>query len=116
MLLNGGIYAHHRLLRRGTVAEFTTPQRSAGNTRTLGWAVPTENSSSGHYFSPHSFGHTGFTGPSIWIDPDKQLFVILLTNRVHPTRENQKVQQVRPAIHDAVVEALGLVPAAAAKP
>jgi beta-glucosidase-like glycosyl hydrolase/CubicO group peptidase (beta-lactamase class C family) len=116
MLLNGGIYAHHRLLRRSTVAEFTTPQRIADNTRTLGWAVPTENSSSGHYFSPHSFGHTGFTGTSIWIDPDKQLFVILLTNRVHPARENQKIQQVRPAIHDAVVEALGLVPAAVAKP
>ncbi len=77
-------------------------------TRTLGWAVPTESGSSGHYFPAHSFGHTGFTGTSIWIDPDGQLFVVLLTNRVHPTRESTKIQQVRPALHDAVMQALGL--------
>lgn len=111
MLLNGGVYAHHRVLKRATVAEFTTPQQLSGGTRTLGWAVPTENSSSGHYFSARSFGHTGFTGTSIWIDPDKQLFVVLLTNRVHPTRENQKIAQVRPELHDAIVRALGLAPA-----
>jgi CubicO group peptidase (beta-lactamase class C family) len=70
--------------------------------------VPTEGGSSGHYFSGHSFGHTGFAGTSIWIDPDRQLFVVLLTNRVHPTRENRKIQQVRPALHDAVMQALGL--------
>ena len=116
MLLNDGVYAHRRVLRRSTIAEFTSPQNVAGNTRTLGWAAPTENSSGGHYLSPRSFGHTGFTGTSTWIDPEKQLFVILLTNRVHPTRENHKIQQVRPAVHDAVVEALGLVPAAVAKP
>ena len=78
--------------------------------RALGWVAPSEASSSGRYFSAGSFGHTGFTGTSIWIDPEKDLFVILLTNRVHPTRENDKIQQVRPAVHDAVVEALGLVP------
>jgi CubicO group peptidase (beta-lactamase class C family) len=50
----------------------------------------------------------GFTGTSIWIDPDRQLFVILLTNRVHPTRENDKIAAVRPAVHDAVMESLGL--------
>jgi CubicO group peptidase (beta-lactamase class C family) len=115
-LLNGGTYTHRRILRRSTIAEFTAPQTVSGNARTLGWAVPTENSSGGHNLSPHSFGHTGFTGTSIWIDPEKQLFIILLTNRVHPTRENHKIQQVRPAVHDAVVEALGLVPAAVAKP
>src|SRR5689334_24166093 len=113
MLLNGGIYAHQRILRRATIAQFTTPQQLSGGTRTLGWAVPTEGGSSGHYFSAHSFGHTGFTGTSIWIDPDRQLFVVLLTNRVHPTRENTKIQQVRPALHDAVMQALGLATAAA---
>src|SRR3989449_1590906 len=82
MLLNGGVYAHQRILRRATVAQFTTPQQLSGGTRTLGWAVPTEGGSSGHSFSAHSFGHTGFTGTSIWIDPDRQLFVVLLTNRV----------------------------------
>jgi CubicO group peptidase (beta-lactamase class C family) len=53
----------------------------------------------------------GYTGSSIWIDPDRQLFVILLTNRVNPTRENDKITAVRPAVHDAVIEALGLAPA-----
>jgi len=105
MLLNGGVYAHQRILRRATIAQFTTPQQLSGGARTLGWAVPTEGGSSGHYFSAHSFGHTGFTGTSIWIDPDRQLFVVLLTNRVHPTRENTKIQQVRPALHDAVMQA-----------
>jgi len=113
MLLNGGVYAHQSILRRATIAQFTTPQQLSGGTRTLGWAVPTEGGSSGHYFSAHSFGHTGFTGTSIWIDPDRQLFVVLLTNRVHPTRENIKIQQVRPTLHDAVVQALGLATVAA---
>ena len=69
-----------------------------------GWAVPTPEGLAGHYFSGHSFGHTGFTGTSIWVDPDRQLFVVFLTNRVHPTRENQKIQQVRRDLHDAVMQ------------
>ena len=108
MLLNGGIYGHHRMLTRATISQFTTPQALAGNARTLGWMSPTPNSSSGRYFSPRSFGHLGFTGSSIWIDPDRKLFVILLTNRVYPTRENDKITAVRPAVHDAVIESLGL--------
>jgi len=107
MLLNGGVFAHQRILRRGTVAQFTTPQQLSGGTRTLGWAVPTPGGLSGNYFSAHSYGHTGFTGTSIWIDPDRQLFVVFLTNRVNPTRENQKIQQVRRDLHDAVMQALG---------
>ena len=112
MLLNGGIYGHHRLLNRSTISQFTAPQVLAGNGHTLGWMVPTPNSSSGRYFSPRSFGHLGFTGTSIWVDPERQLFVILLTNRVYPTRENDKIAAVRPAVHDAVIESLGLVTAA----
>jgi CubicO group peptidase (beta-lactamase class C family)/beta-glucosidase-like glycosyl hydrolase len=108
MMLNGGIYAHQRLLDRATISLFTAPQPLAANTRTLGWMVPTPNSSSGRYFSAHSYGHLGFTGTSIWIDPDRQLFVVLLTNRVYPTRANDKITAVRPAVHDAVIEALGL--------
>jgi beta-N-acetylhexosaminidase len=115
MLLNGGVYAHHLILKRATIAQFTAPQKLAKGARTLGWAVPTEGSSSGRFFSAHSFGHTGFTGTSIWIDPDRQLFVVLLTNRVHPTRENQKIAQVRPALHDAVMQALGLAGTATAR-
>jgi CubicO group peptidase (beta-lactamase class C family) len=113
MLLNGGVYEHQRILRRATIAQFTTPQQLSNGTRTLGWAAPTEGGSSGHYFSAHSFGHTGFTGTSIWIDPDRQLFVVLLTNRVHPTRENSKMPPVRVALHDAVMQALGFATAAA---
>jgi CubicO group peptidase (beta-lactamase class C family) len=111
MLLNGGIYSHHRLLTRATISQFTASQTLAGNARTLGWMTPTPNSSSGRYFSSRAFGHLGFTGTSIWIDPDRQLFVILLTNRVNPTRENDKIAVVRPALHDAVIESLGLAPA-----
>jgi beta-N-acetylhexosaminidase len=108
MLLNGGVYAHHRILKRATIAEFTAPQPLAKNARTLGWVVPTEGSSSGRYFSAHSYGHTGFTGTTIWIDPDRQLFVVVLTNRVNPTRENHKIAEVRPAVHDAILKSLGL--------
>jgi len=113
MLLDGGSYAHQRILRRATVSEFTAPQQLSNGTRTLGWAVPTEGGSSGHFFGQHSFGHTGFTGTSIWIDPDRQVFVVLLANRVYPTRENQKHLKVRIALHDAVIESLGLAPAGA---
>jgi CubicO group peptidase (beta-lactamase class C family) len=54
--------------------------------------------------SPSSFGHTGFTGTSIWIDPGSNVYVVLLTNRVHPTRENDAIREVRRAFHDAVME------------
>jgi len=108
MLLNGGMYAHQRLLPRAAISMFTSPQALTAGTYTLGWMVPTPDSSSGHYFSAHSFGHLGFTGTSIWIDPDRELFVILLTNRVNPTRANDKITAVRPAVHDAVMNALGL--------
>jgi CubicO group peptidase (beta-lactamase class C family) len=56
--------------------------------------------------SPDSFGHVGFTGTSLWIDPDRSLYVVLLTNRVHPTPENNAITRVRPALHDAIVDEL----------
>jgi beta-N-acetylhexosaminidase len=109
MLLNGGIYAHHRLLARSTIQEFTARQVVGDSARTLGWDVPTPpNSAAGHYFSPSAYGHTGFTGTSLWIDPERDLFVVLLTNRVNPTRANEQIRQVRPVIHDAILQALGL--------
>ncbi len=110
MMLNGGIYAHHRLLTRATIQQFTQRQTVGDSARTLGWDVPTPPSSSaGHFFSPESFGHTGFTGTSLWIDPERQLFVVLLTNRVNPARTNEQIRQVRPAMHDAIIQALGLL-------
>lgn len=110
MLLNGGIYAHERILCRKTVVEFTSANSLAANTRTLGWNVPTERSSSGKYFSKQSIGHTGFTGTSIWIDPTKELFVVLLTNaaRVHTNHEEDLIRRVQPAVHDTIVERLAL--------
>jgi beta-N-acetylhexosaminidase len=108
MILNGGIYAHHRILTRALIQEFTARQAIGDAARTLGWDAVTQPSSSGHYFSLDSFGHTGFTGTSLWIDPDRDLFVILLTNRVNPTRANEQIRQLRPAVHDAVMRALGL--------
>ena len=108
MMLNGGIYAHRRLLARATIEQFTTRQNIGDSARALGWDVPVQPSSSGAHFSPASYGHLGFTGTSLWIDPERKVFVILLTNRVHPMRTNEKIRQVRPAIHDAVMEALGI--------
>ena len=109
MIFNGGIYAHHRLLSRSTIQDFTARQsdRRFRTGSRLGRAH-VQPSSAGHYFSPRSFGHTGFTGTSLWIDPERELFVILLTNRVNPTRANEQIRQVRPALHDAVIQALGL--------
>jgi CubicO group peptidase (beta-lactamase class C family) len=108
MILNGGIYAHRRLLARATIQEFTARAAIGDAVRTLGWDVVTQPSSSGHFFSPSSFGHTGFTGTSLWIDPERGLFVVLLTNRVNPTRANEQIRQLRPAVHDAVLQALGM--------
>jgi CubicO group peptidase (beta-lactamase class C family) len=108
MILNGGIYAHHRLLARATIQEFTAREAIGDAARTLGWDVVTQPSSSGHFLSASSFGHTGFTGTSLWIDPERGLFVVLLTNRVNPTRANEQIRQLRPAVHDAVLQALGL--------
>jgi CubicO group peptidase (beta-lactamase class C family) len=71
----------------------------------LGWDTPSRpNSSSGRFFSAMSFGHLGYTGTSIWVDRKRDLAVILLTNRVHPTRENKKIQQFRPELHDLIFQ------------
>lgn len=78
-----------------------------GSSRALGWDTPSEPSSSGRFFSPQSFGHLGFTGTSLWIDPEAELVVVLLTNRVHPTRANDRIKAVRPRVHDLVYETWG---------
>jgi len=109
MLANGGVLGHRRIVSRETVELFTRrAELPPGSTRALGWDTRSvEGSSSGHFFSFLSFGHTGFTGTSLWIDPERQLFVLLLTNRVHPSRENTLIREVRPAVADAVVRGLG---------
>jgi CubicO group peptidase (beta-lactamase class C family) len=107
MLLNGGTFEGRRIVSQETVALFTRRAGIPHSDRALGWDTKSaEGSSAGTLFSPRSFGHTGFTGTSIWIDPERDLFVILLTNRVHPTRENNLIREARPAVADAVVRAL----------
>ena len=107
MMLQEGRSDGTPLIQPATVQEFTRPWPTPeGAYRGLGWDKPSEPSSCGRYISPASYGHLGFTGASLWIDPEKTLFVILLTNRVHPSRENEAIKTIRPAVHDAVVEAL----------
>ena len=103
-MLNAG----HPILRPETVAVFTqrepTPE---GTSRALGWDTPSAPSQSGKYFSSRSFGHLGYTGTSLWLDAERQLSVTLLTNRTWPDCQNQAIKPLRPAFHDAVIEALG---------
>jgi CubicO group peptidase (beta-lactamase class C family) len=78
----------------------------AGSSRAVGWDTPSRGSSAGTRLSPHAFGHTGFTGTSLWLDPERNLAVILLTNRVHPSRENTRIYRVRPHVADLAVDVL----------
>jgi serine-type D-Ala-D-Ala carboxypeptidase len=102
-MLNGG----HPVVRPSTLNLFTKRESSpAGTSRALGWDTPSSPSQSGKYFSARSFGHLGYTGTSLWIDPERQLSVTLLTNRTWPDCGNPAIKQVRPRFHDAIVEAL----------
>jgi CubicO group peptidase (beta-lactamase class C family) len=108
LLLSNGYFNGRKYLNGRTIDEFTEPQRiDTSSTRALGWDTPSdENSLYGSKTSGEAFGHTGFTGTSILLDPKYRTIVILLTNRVHPTRENNKIREFRPKFHDAVMEAL----------
>ena len=109
-----GAYARHLLqvlsgrtgaFARETLATFVSRRGDVpGSSRALAWDTMLPTSSCGTRMSPRSFGHTGFTGTSLWIDPEREMYVVLLTNRVHPTRDNERIKEVRPAVHDAVVE------------
>jgi CubicO group peptidase (beta-lactamase class C family) len=104
IMLHGG----HPILRPETVALFTRRESAtAGTSRALGWDTPSAPSQSGKYFGPASYGHLGYTGTSLWIDPEHQLSITLLTNRTWPDCANQAIKQVRPKFYDAVIEALG---------
>ena len=95
------------LLRPETLMLFTRREPSPeGTSRALGWDTPSPPSQSGRHFSPESYGHLGYTGTSIWIDPSRQLSITLLTNRTWPDCSNQAVKEIRPRVHDAIVEAL----------
>ncbi len=104
-MLGGGL----RIVRPQTLDFFTRRlPAAAGNPRALGWDVPTPPSQSGRYLSARSFGHLGYTGTSLWIDPERSLSITLLTNRTWPDRRSQAIKTARPRFHDAVMEALRL--------
>ena len=101
-LINPGAHIRHE-----TIALFTRRESApAGTSRTLGWDTPSFPSQSGRYFGPASFGHLGYTGTSLWIDPDRELSISLLTNRTWPDCSNHAIKQVRPRFHDAAILAL----------
>jgi len=105
MLLNGGERGGSRILREETISRWTARQEP-GSTRALGWDTPSAGGSAGQFFGAHSFGHTGFTGTSIWIDPEKELYLILLSNRVNPSREGTGIGTLRSAVADVVQQAV----------
>ena len=94
-------------LSQSVVGEFTRRQELvAGSSRALGWDTPSDGSSAGTRLSAESFGHTGFTGTSIWIDPSRAMVVVLLSNRVNPTRDNPRLGPLRSLVADRAVAAL----------
>ena len=111
--LDVAIFAHALLrggspiLRPDTIALFTRRESSPkGTSRALGWDTPSTPSQSGQYFTAKSFGHLGYTGTSLWVDPGRSLSITLLTNRTWPDCQNKSIQQIRPRFHDAIIEAL----------
>jgi CubicO group peptidase (beta-lactamase class C family) len=86
------------------IARFARKSIVPGSSRALGWDTMLPTSSCGTRMSPRAIGHTGFTGTSLWIDPERDRYVVMLTNRVHPSRDNHLIQAVRRAVHDAILE------------
>ncbi len=95
------------LFRPETIRLFTTRAMPADSSRALGWDTPSRPSSSGRFFSRHSAGHLGYSGTSLWIDFERQIAVVLLTNRTWPHRQTQEIRTIRPAFHDAALENIG---------
>ena len=103
--LNGGVLDGARLAKASTIRQFTTVEDSSFSSRALGWDTPSDRSSAGHFITRPAFGHTGFTGTSLWIAPQYDLYVLLLTNRVNPTRERSGIGRVRVQVADAAMKA-----------
>lgn len=99
----GALSGHDQAVSDQVAQAFARRSAIPGSSRALGWDTMLPTSSCGARLSPESIGHTGFTGTSLWIDPTRDLYIVLLTNRVHPTRQNEGIQEVRRAFHDAVV-------------
>lgn len=95
------------LATHATLTEFVARSTVPGSSRALAWDTMRPTSSCGTLMSARAIGHTGFTGTSLWIDPEKDIYIALLTNRVHPTREGSGIQELRRAVADAVMSAVG---------
>jgi serine-type D-Ala-D-Ala carboxypeptidase len=106
LLYARGLLEDEGIFSPETVRLFTTrAELPAGSSRALGWDTPSQPSSSGLFFSGHSAGHLGFAGTSLWIDLERKLAIVLLTNRTWPRRESQAIREVRPAFHNAIMQA-----------
>ncbi|HEY85166.1 MAG TPA: serine hydrolase [Chloroflexi bacterium] len=105
LFLNGGAYREKRILSPESAIQMTRLQvNSDDNPRGLGWQLrPQIGASCGNYFNPASFGHTGFTGTSLWVDPERQLVAALLTNRVYYGRNPAGISEFRPRLHNAII-------------
>jgi CubicO group peptidase (beta-lactamase class C family) len=107
MMANGGVYDGRRYVKSETIEGWTQPvELVPGSTRAVGWDTARVPASPLGQGSSMAFWHTGFTGVSLWIDPTRELVAVLLTNRIHPTRENQQIYELRPEFHRAVNEAV----------
>lgn len=108
MLVNDGRIDGRQFLEPTTIEQFTAQADVPSSARALGWDTKSDEgySSAGEYFSPASFGHTGYTGTSFWVDPRQDLFVVLLTNRVYPDDTSQQIKDIRPRVADDVQQSI----------
>jgi CubicO group peptidase (beta-lactamase class C family) len=116
MYLNDGRLDSAQVLDPAMIALFTRAADRSFSTRALGWDTPDGRNSAGSLMSDRAFGHTGFTGTSIWIDPSADVFVLLLTNRVNPSRANMRIAAVRRAVADAAMSVIRASPSPSLPP
>ena len=108
LFLNDGVWLGKRHFRESTIREFIEKQNMPqGSDYALGWDTPSKSeSSAGDFFSDQSFGHLGFTGTSVWVDKKNEIIIVLLTNRVHPTRNRKGIKEVRIKFYNSVMSEL----------
>ena len=106
LFLNDGIWLGKRHFNKSTVRKFIRNQNMPqGSDMALGWDTPSPSgSSAGDYFSNSSFGHLGFTGTSVWADKEKEIIIVMLTNRVHPSREKKGIYGIRREFYNRVMK------------
>jgi CubicO group peptidase (beta-lactamase class C family) len=105
MMLGEGVLDGRRIVDHGAIRLFTRRENGRVSHRALGWETANGTNSGGRLASRRAFGHTGFTGTSLWIDPERDLFVVLLSNRVNPSRDGDEIRAVRARLADAVLSA-----------